>query len=123
MRVRLNNVKITEVDGKWGKQIRVNFKQILPEGHRWVSGFINQETFDDSWKEGAEKDLEIYQKGDFWNFKLEDSNKKNATKSVVNNSQHEEIMDALRKLYIKIDEVHKQVMQDKEPGLFDDPTP
>jgi hypothetical protein len=123
MRVRLNNLKITEVEGKYGPQIRINFKQILTEGHRWVSGFINKEIFDDSWKEGAEKDLEIYQKGDFWNFKLADSGKKNTTKSVMNSSQHEEIMDALRKLYIKIDEVHKQVMQDREPGLFDDPTP
>lgn len=122
MKVKLNNLKITDVEGNYGPQKKVNFKQILPEGSRWISGFLKPFEVDNTWVEGAEKDLDIYQKGDFWNFKIGIGRSGNQSKQLSGASveQHEAVMDALRKLYVKIEEVHKQVMKDKEPGIFDE---
>src|SRR5882672_2678475 len=115
MKVRLNALKITDEPEKYveklGKtlpaQKKVFFKQYLDEGSRNVSGWISLAKFNPAeWQEGKEVDLVITQKGDFWNCSL--PTKETAAVAAVaeqSNANHEKVMEALRVLYAKCQEM------------------
>ena len=104
MKVRLNALKIEDTEGQYGPQKKVNFKQILPEGERWVSGWIPSNKFNESdWQNGKEIDLTITQKGKFWNCSI--PNKTSLAIEAVeakSSAQHDEIMNALREIFKKL---------------------
>lgn len=70
-KVKINNVKIEDTSGDYGPQKKIRFTQILEGGNRNISGWIKAEAFKaDQWVENSVLELEVYQKGDYWNFKL-----------------------------------------------------
>lgn len=111
MKVRLNALKITDEPEKYNENLKkmmpaqkkVNFKQIMDEGDRWVSGWVSLSKFNpEDWQEGKEIDLVITQKGKYWNCSL--PTKETAAIAAVeekNNANHEKVMEALRVLYAK----------------------
>lgn len=111
-KVRLNKIEIgDEIQGNWGPQRLIKFKQYLPEGERQVSAFLKSSQFKpDDWKEGKEIELEIYQKGNYWNFKIPNKmSQANAVNEESRKADHAEIMNGLRELFKKLDEINIKV--------------
>lgn len=101
-KVKLSGLKITNTDGEFGPQKKIFFKQFLEEGSRNISGWVPVNKFVAAdWKDGNTIELDVYQKGDYWNFKVPNQ----ATKAAAQNNAEvvavlKEILDAMKQLLI-----------------------
>lgn len=111
--------KPTDVQGKFGPQKKVSIKQALEGGDRWISGFIPEKSYNAAmFMIGKELELEVWQNGEYWNFKIPNE------KTKEENKKTEEVMDALRKIYTKLQEIEKRLPPlttvQKNLSVFDD---
>ncbi len=105
MKVKIAEIKtIEDTEGKYGPQKRIVFREAMEGGDRTVSGWVPLKSFNsDEWKEGSSLELEISQNGKYWNFKL--PTKQDQVKN--------EVMDALRELYKKLNQLEDQMKEVK----------
>jgi len=94
--------KVEDVSGKFGPQKKISIKQSLEGGDRWLSGFVDVKSAA-LFEQGKTLELEVWENGKYWNFKLPSQKAKEAAKST------NEVMDALRKIYAKLQDIERRL--------------
>lgn len=90
-------ISIEDAEGRYGPQKLIKFRD--PSG-KIISGWVGADKFKESeWQPGKILDLEVFQNGDYWNFKLP----KKADK------EKDEIMKALREIYKKLQDIEARL--------------
>lgn len=112
-------VKIEDVEGKFGPQKKISFKD---ENDRMISGWIPAKDYDAKvWAVGRSPELEIVQNGKWWNFKLPSKKAQVAQASEDVLKGLREIFREIKNLEAKIDKLQAYVVQQDGIESFDEP--
>jgi hypothetical protein len=122
-------LKIEDCEGQYGPQKKIVIKQSLPEGERWISGWVSLKDFKaEKWTGGITVELDVFQKGKFWNFKLPS---KDAAKDGAVNAKLDEILEKVNAISRRLDSLGGEILFKKEdaapgpnpPPIDDDDIP
>lgn len=108
---------IEDTVGTYGPQKRIQFKD---QNERWLSGWVPENKFDSTaWVVGKTIELDVEQKGRFWNFKVVGKKAQESQVQAQHTAdEHKAVMEALRMVYSKLNGIEAMLEKVLDPQAF-----